>query len=95
MNILCIIKILSKSISVFSQSAAQFGLKGNPFDSSALSASVHSLLPIATAFVGREMSSSESRTITNILRIPGGGRFVRKKIAFIFFLQSGCINFIS
>ncbi|NUM36770.1 MAG: MarR family transcriptional regulator [Candidatus Brocadiae bacterium] len=61
---------------MFSQSAAQFGLKGNPFDSSTLSASVHSLLPIATAFVGREMSSSESRTITNILRIPGGGRFV-------------------
>jgi DNA-binding MarR family transcriptional regulator len=61
---------------MFSQSAAQFGLKGNPFDSSALSASVHALLPIATAFVGREMSSPESRTITNILRTPGGGRFV-------------------
>lgn len=61
---------------MFSQSAAQFGLKGNPFDSSALSASVHALLPIATAFVGREMSNPESRTITNILRTPGGGRFV-------------------
>jgi DNA-binding MarR family transcriptional regulator len=40
---------------MFSQNvAAQFGLKGNPFDSSALSTNNQALLPIATAFVGRE-----------------------------------------
>jgi DNA-binding transcriptional ArsR family regulator len=54
----------------------QFGFTKNPFDPSALSLNSQSVLPIAKAFVGRDISSVESRTITNILRLSGGNRFV-------------------
>lgn len=54
----------------------KFGFKDNPFDARALSLHVDNVLPISQAFVGRDLSSPESRTITNILSLSGGGRFV-------------------
>jgi DNA-binding MarR family transcriptional regulator len=62
---------------MLSQNAVEnFGLKDNPFNTHALSLEAKSLLPIAQAFVGRDLSSVESRTLTNILRLVGGNRFV-------------------
>ena len=54
----------------------RFGFRDNPYDTRALSFSENALLPIAKAFIGREMDSKESRVITNFFRNPGGGRVV-------------------
>jgi len=54
----------------------RFGFRDNPYDTRALSFSEGALLPIAKAFIGRGMESSESRLMTNFLRNPGGGRVV-------------------
>lgn len=54
----------------------RFGFLANPFDTAALSLSGQSLLPISKAFVGRDMGSVEFKTVTNILRLVGGNRFV-------------------
>jgi DNA-binding transcriptional ArsR family regulator len=54
----------------------RFGFRDNPYDTRALSFSENALLPIAKAFIGREMDSKESRVITNFFRNPGGGRIV-------------------
>jgi hypothetical protein len=40
---------------------ARYGFRGNPFDTSALSASAGALLPISQAIVGREVDSPESK----------------------------------
>lgn len=54
----------------------RFGFRDNPYDTRALSFSENALLPIAKAFIGREMDSKESLVITNFFRNPGGGRVV-------------------
>lgn len=54
----------------------RYGFQGNPFSPKALTASSKSILPIAKAFVGRDITSSESLHLTNVLRNPGGGRLV-------------------
>ncbi len=54
----------------------RFGFEDNPYDTSALSLSQQSLLPISKAFVGRDMENIEFKTVTNILRLAGGNRFV-------------------
>ena len=54
----------------------RFGFRDNPYDTRALSFSENALLPIAKAFIGREVDSKESRVITNFFRNPGGGRVV-------------------
>jgi hypothetical protein len=54
----------------------RFGFRDNPYDTRALSFSKSALLPIAKAFIGREMDSKESRLMTNFFRNPGGGRVV-------------------
>jgi DNA-binding transcriptional ArsR family regulator len=54
----------------------RYGFRDNPFDTRALSLSPGSLLSVADAFVGREMSSTESKLMTNFLRSAGGGRIV-------------------
>jgi DNA-binding transcriptional ArsR family regulator len=51
----------------------RFGFRDNPYDTRALSFSESALLPIAKAFIGRGMESSESHVITNFFRSPGGG----------------------
>lgn len=53
-----------------------YGLMGNPFNTKALSLEENTSLPITKTFVGRGADSRESRFITNILRNPGGARFV-------------------
>jgi hypothetical protein len=54
----------------------RYGFRDNPFDTRALSLSPGSLLSVAEAFVGRAMSSTESKLMTNFLRSAGGGRVV-------------------
>ncbi len=49
-----------------------YGLKGNPFDTRALSIVSETLLPISKAFVGRSPLTREFKVITNVLRNPGG-----------------------
>ncbi|WP_372367790.1 DeoR family transcriptional regulator [Candidatus Uabimicrobium sp. HlEnr_7] len=52
-----------------------WGFKGNPFDTNALT--LHSkLLPISKAFVGRSMNSDESTQLLNVIRNSGGGRVI-------------------
>ncbi len=53
-----------------------YGFTANPFNTSALSLREETTLPIAKAFVGRGNESRENMFITNILRNPGGARFV-------------------
>lgn len=53
-----------------------YGLKGNPFDTRALSLVSEALLPISKAFVGRGHDSKESQLLTNVLRNPGGACLV-------------------
>jgi hypothetical protein len=54
----------------------RYGFRDNPFDTRALSLSPGSLLSVADAFVGRAMTSTESKLMTNFLRSAGGGRIV-------------------
>lgn len=54
----------------------KYGFMGNPFDITPLSQDKNSLLPVSKAIVGRGFNTKESKLLTNVLRIPGGGRIM-------------------